>query len=420
MFPPIARVTHSFAGHIRGMTNLSPRRVAATAAFVLPLAVVAVAAPGIATSHAAPSHPAATSAVAPSATEMTDYGTLGSPFGTVPLGSLGLGDLWSGPFSGFGGGYGGDGSTVSSGQTNATDASATAESGVVMIDTVLDYDQGEAAGTGLVIGSDGLVVTNHHVVQGATSITVTTADGTQYPATVVGYDATHDVAVLQLQGASGLATVTPSATAATKGEKVDAIGNAEGEGVLTDASGTVLKPSVNIKVSDDEGGSEKLKNLIETSADVVPGDSGGALLDSTGQVVGMDVAAASANESGDAADDQGFAIPIAQVERIANKIVAGTATKYIVIGDSAAIGIEVSAARQQVVIEGVESQSAEKAGLEPGDVLTKVGSATVTNLNQLRKAIAKDKPGQTVTLTWTDTSGTTESGSVTLVDAPIP
>lgn len=407
MFRREALVFHSFAGHIRGMAIFSPRRVAAAAAFSIPLAVVAVVGTNAASPQAAP----ATGTTSHSAVESTDFGSLGSLFGSLPITSLGSGyDPWGGAL----------GNGLSSGQTNATTASASADTGVVMIDTVLDYNEGEAAGTGLVIGSDGLVVTNHHVVQGATSITVTTADGTQYPATVVGYDATHDIAVLQLQGASGLATVATSTAAVTKGEQVDAIGDAEGEGVLTDASGTVLKPSVNITVSGDQGGSERLKKLIETSADVVPGDSGGALLDSSGEVIGMDVAAASTNDSSGSTTDEGFAIPIAQVTSIANRIAAGTASKDIVIGDSAAIGIEVARARQGVVVEGVESQSAADAGLVPGDLLTKVGSTRTRNLAQLRRAIAKDRPGQTVTLTWTDQSGTTDTGSVTLIDAPIP
>jgi S1-C subfamily serine protease len=302
---------------------------------------------------------------------------------------------------------------AAAGQPDATRATDEQTTGVVLIDTVLDYGAGTAAGTGLVIGSSGLVVTNHHVVQDSTSITVTTPDGTQYSATVVGYDATHDVAVLHLDGATGLATVATDPTPVTQGEAIDAIGNAEGEGVLTDAPGVVTNPSTNITVTDDDGSRTRLTGLIESDADVVPGDSGGAWLDSDGEVVGMTVAA-----SQDVRDITGYAIPIKRVLTIAMKIEAGRATRYIVIGTKAAIGIEVVSARR-LLITAVDSPEARRAGLRPGDVVTKIGKTKVTTIAQLTKILARHEPGDTVRLTWINSAGAYKSARITLTAGPI-
>ena len=164
------------------------------------------------------------------------------------------------------------------------------------ITSEVDFGAGVAAGTGIVIGSDGLVVTNHHVVEGATDISVTVVTtGATYDAEVLGYDATKDVAVLRLDGATGLATATADPGGVDVGDGVTAVGDAGGDGgSLTAADGTVTALHQPITVSDEQTGeASRLRNLIEVDADIIPGDSGGALLDASGDVVGMNVAASS-------------------------------------------------------------------------------------------------------------------------------
>jgi S1-C subfamily serine protease len=375
-------------------------RGAAALAIALPLSVAPVVAP------------------AAGAATLIDWGYPGQVSG------YGLGGYDFGDFGGYGsyGGYGQygagqlpdslGGSQVSSGQSNATDASDSSATGLVLIDTDIDYGQEQAAGTGIVIGSAGIVVTNHHVVQGATSITVTTPAGQKYAASVIGYDATHDVAVLKLADASGLSTADTGGGTVSTGEQVDAIGNAEGQGVLTDAAGSVLSPSTTIDVSGDDGSTEHLTGLIETSADVVPGDSGGALLDSDGQVVGMDVAASSGTSR-----TTGYAIPIGQVLAIADQILAGTSSSTVTIGGQAALGVEIYRGTTEVI--AVEADSTAQAGLAAGDTVTAVDGTQVATPAALSAALSSHAPGDAVQLTWTDQSGQSETESVTLVAGPV-
>jgi S1-C subfamily serine protease len=200
-------------------------------------------------------------------------------------------------------------------------ASDSESTGVVLIDTTVDYGAARGAGTGLTVTSDGIVVTNHHVVEGATSISVTDpSTGWTYDAVVLGYDDVHDVAVLQLTDAASLSTVAIDEDGAARGEAVTAVGNAKGKGFLSAADGTVTDPSTAITVDNEDGTGSRLRNLIETDADVVSGDSGGALLDEDGEVVGMNVAATSGS-----AEISGYAIPIDTVLDIASRILAGTA-----------------------------------------------------------------------------------------------
>jgi S1-C subfamily serine protease len=164
--------------------------------------------------------------------------------------------------------------------------------GVVVIDTNLAYQGAAAAGTGMVLTSSGEVLTNNHVISGATTIKVVVPKtGKSYTARVLGYDRTADVAVLQLQGASNLKTVSVSSAKLAVGATVTALGNAGGNGSIASATGTVTGLGRSITASDDTGGSEQLTGLIETNVGLEPGDSGGPLVNSRGQVVGMDTAA---------------------------------------------------------------------------------------------------------------------------------
>lgn len=352
--------------------------------------------------------PAVAAAPAEAAGAWSGYGYA---YGSTPYGGS---PSWWGPGGGLGGGY----STQSETETTTQDATAatSAEStGVVLIDTVVDYGEEEAAGTGLVLSPNGTVVTNHHVVAGATSITVTVpSTGKTYKATVVGYDTKHDVAVLKLAGAKGLSTVTTD-QAITTGEAVAAVGNAEGQNELTSAAGTILKRRTAIDVTDDDGSTSHLAGLIEDSSDVVPGDSGGALLDGDDDVVGMTVAASSGTT-----DVTGYAIPIRRVLTIEREILAGDSSSTITIGSPAALGVEVDSRSTAPYIVAVEpGTGAARAGLAAGDTITSLDGTSVASYRELKAELAKLTAGQRVPITWTDAAGDAHSATITLGTAPI-
>lgn len=312
----------------------------------------------------------------------------------------------------------GTGTGTESGQTAATAAEKT---GLVTIVSQLDYSaQSEAAGTGMILTSDGKVLTNNHVIEGATAIQVTVqSTGKTYTAKVIGEDKTDDVAVLQLQDASGLTPVTLGTNdKVTTGETVTDVGNAEGQGQLVAASGSVIATGQSITVQSDSGsGSESLKNLIEVSADVVSGDSGGPVLNSSGDVIGMATAASSGT-----ANVTGYAIPITTASSIANQIIAGKSSTNVMIGLPAFLGVEVQGttpAAGGVQIAGVIAGSpAAAAGLATGDVITAVDGTAVTSANQLTSLIQSHSVGSTLSITYTSTTGTSATVSATLVAGP--
>ena len=324
----------------------------------------------------------------------------------------------------FGGrGYGGlrPGTTaVPGGSTGAAVAAATEATdeqlvGVVDITTVLGYEGGEAAGTGMVLTSDGEILTNNHVIEGATSITVTVlSTGESYAATVVGTDPTDDVAVLQLTGAAGLDTVQVDGDGVSVGDAVTAVGNAGGEEGTSAAAGTVTALDQSITASDASGqDAEQLTGLIQVAADVQAGDSGGPLYDAEGEVVGMDTAASSTG-------GEAYAIPIATALSIAEQITAGVDDETVHQGYPAFLGISVLAqGTGGATVAGVVSGGpAEQAGLAAGDVITAIDGTTVTTADDVSATLAGHDPGDEVTLSWTDATGTAHTGTATLVAGP--
>jgi len=333
--------------------------------------------------------------------------------------------------SGYGDGSFGGGTST---QQQPSASTAAEQVGVVTINTVLNYDTSEqAAGTGMIIGSDGLILTNNHVVEGATSINVTVeSTGKTYIARVVGTDQKEDVAVLQLANASGLSTVkfAPNETVSA-GDAIYSVGNAGGTGDLVTTVGTVGATNQSLAIQGDgTTKAENLTGLIELDSDVVSGDSGGPLFDRNGDVIGIVTAASSGS-----ADVSGYAINIAQVLAIADKIEAGTKTADIVIGPPAFLGVELAEATDPsdptnpatggaatgsgVAIAGtIDGLPAANAGITAGSLITAVNGTKVTTSTELSAAIAAHSVGDRVTISWTSATGAHHTSTVTLLGGP--
>jgi S1-C subfamily serine protease len=298
--------------------------------------------------------------------------------------------------------------------------------GVVVIDTNLAFQGASAAGTGIVLTSSGEILTNNHVIAGATTIRVVVPSTKHtYTATVVGYDTTADVAVLQLRNASSLKTVTiGDASKLTLGAHVKAVGNAGGTGTLTSATGTITGLNKVITVQSDTGAAEQLSGLIETNATLQPGDSGGPLLNSAGRVVGMDTAASRSFPFAAVGSTDGYAIPIGKALTISKQIVSGKASATVHVGATAFLGVQVadtsssSSGNGATIVGLFPSGPASKAGLLPGDVITAVDRQAVTSASALERIVLAAKPGAKVTITYTDTSGQNQNAAVTLGSGP--
>jgi S1-C subfamily serine protease len=310
-----------------------------------------------------------------------------------------------------GGSFGG--TSTSTGTT--TEATTAQQAGIVEINTVLQYRNAAAAGTGMVLTSDGEILTNNHVVDGATSISVTiSSTGATYTATVVGTDPTDDVAVLQLTDASGLQTAKLSTDGAWVGESVTGVGNAGGAGTLTAATGTVTALGQSITASDETGGdAEQLSGLIEIDAAIQAGDSGGPLYGDDATIIGMDTAAS----SGGPAD--AYAIPIDTAQAIADQIESGVDSATIHQGNPAFLGVSMADGADGATVAGVLSGgAAESAGITAGDVITSITRTSIASAADLSSAMAGYDPGDRVTVTWTTAAGTSESATVTLETGP--
>jgi S1-C subfamily serine protease len=345
------------------------------------------------------------------------------------------------------------GGTSTAAMTTASTALSTAQiasrvsPGLVDVVSTLGYQNAEAAGTGMVVTSSGEVLTNNHVIDGATSIKATdVGNGRTYTATVVGYDKTDDVAVLQLQGASGLSTVSfGNSSGVTTGETVVALGNAGGKGGTPSvATGKVTALNQAITASDDSSGtSESLTGMIQTNADIQAGDSGGSLVNAEGQVIGMDTAASSSSEMSSPygqspygqspssqSQTEGFAIPINKALSIASEIEAGDASSTVHIGATGFLGVEVGSSGSSfmpggeqdstgVAVEGTLSGSpAAGAGLSAGDVIDSVNGHAVSSSSDVQSVIGQDHPGDKVSVVWTDQYGQTHTSTVTLANGP--
>ena len=319
------------------------------------------------------------------------------------------------------------------------------EPGLVDINSTLKYQDGTAAGTGMVLSSTGLVLTNNHVVDGSTHLSATlVASGRSYTAEVVGTDITDDVALLKLVGASGLKTVqVGNSTKAVLGTAVVALGNAGGTGGSpTVTVGTITALDRTITASDQgSSNAETLHGMLQTNAPIAAGDSGGALADSAGQVIGMNTAANSQN-IGAQGTDQGFAIPINTALAVARDIAAGKSNSKIQIGLSGFIGVGVGSITSAtclnssngiggagagytppvnsgaLVCQVFAGTPAASAGMTAGDVITGVNGQAVTSEGSLTTIMSKFRSGSTISLTWVGINGQKHTSSITLIQGP--
>jgi S1-C subfamily serine protease len=337
--------------------------------------------------------------------------------------------------------------------------------GLVIINTTLQYSGESAAATGMVINPDGLVLTNNHVIEDSTSITARTANGQRYQAKVVGYDVTGDIALIKLQGASGLRTVPIDKSGTVKtGDSVVAMGNAEGQNAIVPAAGRVTAVNQTITAGD-QGGSitqETLHNMIQTNANIVSGDSGGPLANSVGQVIGMNTAG---NDGGFAVQQSsaGYAIPISVALAVAQQIDQGQASSTVTIGYPPFMGIFIgqgsnsdpqAQAEQQnggsfggfgsngnqgcynsdrnlaapanianvssgtLILGTVCGSPAAAAGMTAGSVITAVNGQAIGSPESLTSTVSKFRPGTTIQVTWVSPSGQHSVSSIALTAGP--
>ncbi len=330
---------------------------------------------------------------------------------------------------------------------------------IIDVTSTLRYDDETASGTGFVIdGRPALVLTNNHVVRDATSVVATvTSTGKSYPARIVGVDVGADIAVLQLQGATGL-TAAPigDSAAVTLGTPVLAIGNQAGQdGPPTIAPGIINSMNRTIQANDGASGfTETLHGMLQTSAQIEPGDSGGPLADAAGAVIGVDTAAGAGSPTA------GYAIPIDAAMAVARQIAAGRAAPGITLGVGGFLGVvvpsttspdprlqaqgerglrlggaqvqppgcldteaaagvpaAVAPARSGALVDGVLcGTGAAAAGITAGDVITAAAGHRVASPDVLTAIVSACRPGTLIPVSWVATSGARRT-SMVLIDA---
>jgi len=442
--------------------------------------VVGGGAAGVAVGHDMWSSPSSASAAAGSSGSSAPSGSGSSGSGSsLPSGSSGgsssqdpfsggfgnfFGNGSSGGSGGYSGGYSG-GSSGSSGGSSSSGTGATAaeaaavaakvDPALVDINSTFAYQQASGAGTGIVLTSNGLVLTNNHVINGATKISVTdVGNGKTYNATVLGYDASHDISLVKLQGASGLKTASiGDSSSAAVGESVVAIGNAGGTGgTPSNAGGAITDLNQSIQAGDDlDGTTEQLSGLIEVNANIQPGDSGGSLVDMSGKVIGVDTAASegtsfqSSNESG---GTQGYAIPIDEALSIVHQIESGQGTSTTHVGTTAMLGVLLGDSSSSQGSSGssgfgsgffggsdgsngssdsgsgvnissvVSGGPADQAGLAAGDTITSVAGQTVNSPTDISNILVGYHPGDKIQVSWVDSSGQSHTSTVDLGSGP--
>ncbi|MGZ4797235.1 MAG: S1C family serine protease [Acidimicrobiia bacterium] len=339
---------------------------------------------------------------------------------------------------GFGSSDSGSGSSGSNADIDVNGIASKVNPAIVNIATELTGGQ-EAAGSGMVLTSSGEVLTNNHVINGATKIQVEVGvTGKTYSAKVLGYDSADDVALIKLNNASGMKTITAAdASSVSRNDAVVAIGNALGKfGTPAAVAGSVT--ALHQRVTAGDGlDSETLSDMIRIAASIQPGDSGGALVNGSGKVIGMNTAADSGSgRFGYRAGTTGFAIPIGNALKIVDEIKAGDSSNGAHIGDRALLGVVLqdsssgsadvpfgsngggSDVTGAAVTDVGSGTPAESAGIGSGDTITAVGQHTIRSTDDLRSVLDDYHPGDKVNVAWTDANGDSHHASVTLTKGP--
>ena len=302
-----------------------------------------------------------------------------------------------------------EGTTVSSGMTTAQVAKTVSPSVVVITTEQVVYSQwswyGQSqvesgAGSGVVISSDGYILTCAHVVSGASNITVTIGD-TDYPATVVGEDDTSDVAVLKIDATDLTPATVGNSDSLAVGESVLAVGNPLGElgGTVTSGIVSALNRSVTIQGTS----STNTMSLIQMDASVSPGNSGGGLFNMNGELIGL----VNAKSSSSDAEGLGFAIPINDAIKVAQELLENgyvTGRPYLGITYLAVTDAQTASqlgvnAYGVYVVEVVKGGPAEKAGLQAGDRIVSVDGTEIASKDDLGTLMQKHAAGDTLSIT---------------------
>src|SRR3954453_12072579 len=327
--------------------------------------------------------------------------------------------------------------SLSNVSTTGAQPGAGGDAGIVDVTTYAKTEIGSSqlapagAGTGMVLTSDGEVLTNNHVVKGAWKIQVRVPGSSSYTATVVGVDPAHDVALIQLQDASGLSTISPGdSSSVSVGENVAGIGNALGRGgTPTVANGAVTGLNRTITANDPDGTSERLTGMIQTNAHIQPGDSGGALVNANGQVIGMITAGSDTQTTSTSQSSVGFAIPISTALDVVGQINAGGGGS-VLLGQRGFLGVGVKALETDpataaqlgvqsgaLVVGGEPNGPAAQAGMTVPAVITGVDGHPVTSPNTLGPPLHAHVPGETAQITWVDATGQ-HTATVQLISGP--
>lgn len=306
---------------------------------------------------------------------------------------------------------------AAAGHTTRTVRTTSANTGIVDIYTTLGYENGAAAaGTGMLISRNGEVLTNNHVIRGATKFKVVdVTTHRSYNATVVGYSVSHDIAVLQLANASHLQTIKLGGYVKLHvGQPVVARGNAQGRGGAPKAApGRVVALHRKIVARDITGDSETLRNVIATNTAVEPGDSGGPLEDVHNRAIGMVTAGSTVGAA------RGFAIPIRQALLYARTIMKGKSSAAIHVGPTAFLGVVLKDVSGGTKVQQVlPNLPADAAGLVAGDVITSLNGAPIASMADMRQALLSLAVGTAVSIGWNDTAGTAQTGTITPASGP--
>jgi len=271
----------------------------------------------------------------------------------------------------------------------ATPSIVSIHDSVVQTDTFGQTAEGQAAGTGFVLTEDGYIVTNNHVVEGATDITVDFSDGSNAAATVVAADPNSDLAVLKVDETGLTPIELGSSSSLQVGDQLVAVGNAlDLSGGQTVTTGIVSATGRSLT----EPNGVRLVNLIQTDTAINPGNSGGPLLNMSGQVVGINTAIA-----GSGAQNVGFAIAIDPAKQLIDDLRNGDVPLHALLG--------VSTQPEQdgngvTVVDVTNGSAADDAGLSKGDVITSIDDTTIATPDALATAIAQHQPGDEVKVTY--------------------